>query len=307
MLSDSFQAQAALLLRILPYVAEETCFALKGGTAINFFIRDLPRLSVDIDLVYLPIADRDQSLAAIRAALGRIADRIRQSLRGSLVNDNASKDGTRIITHQGATQTKIEVTPVLRGTVYPVGVRSVSPAVQEKFGFAETQIVSFADLYAGKLVAALDRQHPRDLFDVRDLLANEGIDAALFRAFLVYIISHNRPAHEVIAPRLKDIGQIFEQEFVGMTVDPIALELLLESRRTVIAEIHARIDDTTRHFLRSFHQLQPDWNALGLTGIAELPAVRWKLLNLTRLRDEQPAKYRQTLAQLDQFLDSLPS
>jgi hypothetical protein len=59
MASEVFEAQVALLVRVLPHVATETCFALKGGTAINLFVRDLPRLSVDIDLVYLPIENRE--------------------------------------------------------------------------------------------------------------------------------------------------------------------------------------------------------------------------------------------------------
>ena len=69
---EIYRRQVALLIRILPLVAQEASFALKGGTAINLFVRDLPRLSVDIDLVYLPVADREMSLAAIRAGLARI-------------------------------------------------------------------------------------------------------------------------------------------------------------------------------------------------------------------------------------------
>jgi hypothetical protein len=57
-----FFRQAELLLRIIPLIDREASFALKGGTAINFFVRDLPRISVDIDLVYLPIGERDESL-----------------------------------------------------------------------------------------------------------------------------------------------------------------------------------------------------------------------------------------------------
>jgi predicted nucleotidyltransferase component of viral defense system len=153
MTSEVFEAQAALLVRALPYVAAKTCFALKGGTAINLFIRDLPRLSVDIDLVYLPIADREASLLGIRSALARIAQSIRKAIPGSAVTENATSDGTRIVVRHRSAQIKIEVTPVLRGTVHPVELRTVRPAAQERFGFAEIQVVSFADLYAGKLIA----------------------------------------------------------------------------------------------------------------------------------------------------------
>jgi predicted nucleotidyltransferase component of viral defense system len=180
MASEVFQAQVAFLVRALPSIATETCFALKGGTAINLFIRDLPRLSVDIDLVYLPIEDRETSLIGIRSALSRITQKIRRAIPDSVVTDSANADGTLVLVRQRNAQIKIEVTPVLRGTVHPVEVRTVRPIVEERFGFAEIQVVSFADLYAGKLVAAIDRQHPRDLFDVQYLLANEGIDKALY-------------------------------------------------------------------------------------------------------------------------------
>ena len=189
MASEVFEAQVALLVRVLPHVATETCFALKGGTAINLFVRDLPRLSVDIDLVYLPIENRETSLIGIRSALSRIAQKIHKAIPDSIVTDSANTDGTLVLVRQRSAQIKIEVTPVLRGTVHPTELRTVRPIVEDQFGFAEIQVVSFADLYAGKLVAALDRQHPRDLFDVKHLLANEGIDGPLYQTFLAYILS----------------------------------------------------------------------------------------------------------------------
>jgi hypothetical protein len=73
---DKYQRQVALLVRILPLVAEEKCFALKGGTAINLFYRDMPRLSVDIDLTYIPLAPRPAALKEIDTAMKRIAVRI---------------------------------------------------------------------------------------------------------------------------------------------------------------------------------------------------------------------------------------
>jgi len=77
--SDPYRRQAALLVGMLPYVAQEDCFALKGGTAINLFLRDMPRLSVDIDLTYLPIAPRRESLAEIDATMKRIAESARSA------------------------------------------------------------------------------------------------------------------------------------------------------------------------------------------------------------------------------------
>ena len=302
MASEVFEAQVALLVRVLPYVATETCFALKGGTAINLFVRDLPRLSVDIDLVYLPIEDREISLVGIRSALDRIAQKIRKAIPDSVVTDSANGDGTLVLVRQRNAQIKIEVTPVLRGTVHPVELKTVRPIIEERFGFAEIQVVSFADLYAGKLVAALDRQHPRDLFDVQYLLANEEIDKTLHQTFLAYILSHNRPAHELLQPRLKDITQAFKREFVGMTVNETSLDTLLATREELVLEIRSGLDETSKLFMRSFHTLKPDWELIGSPTIRNLPAIRWKLMNLERLQIENPEKYQTMLQQLDAAL-----
>jgi predicted nucleotidyltransferase component of viral defense system len=173
--SEAYRKQVALVMRVLPFIAEEDCFALKGGTAINFFIRNMPRLSVDIDLTYLPVAPRPESLAAIDAALKRIEGRIKEGIAGCHISESKTEGTVTKISVRTQVQTKIEVTPVIRGCVYEAEKRGVSAAVEDAFGFAEIQVVSLPDLYGGKIVAALDRQHPRDLFDVRDLLANEGI------------------------------------------------------------------------------------------------------------------------------------
>ncbi len=185
-IAESYRKQATLLIRTVPFVAPEKEFALKGGTAINLFVRDMPRLLVDIDLTYVPVADRATSLKAIDAGTKRIADAITNGMRGAQVNAGQPKGETcttKLTLRADDAQIKIEVTPVLRGCVYEPAVMRVSQ-VEEQFGFAEIPVVHFADLYAGKILAALDRQHPRDLFDVRDLLANEGIDETLRKAFM---------------------------------------------------------------------------------------------------------------------------
>ena len=82
-INEIYRAQVRLLLRLLPIVADEKCFALKGGTAINLFVRDLPRLSVDIDLIYLPMHGRREALVGIDAAMKRIEARILADLTGS--------------------------------------------------------------------------------------------------------------------------------------------------------------------------------------------------------------------------------
>ena len=98
MTAERYLDQVDLLMRVIPEIAPEADFALKGGTAINLFVRDLPRLSVDIDLVYLPVADRETSLAAVRDGLERIAQRLETRL-GFKVDRHLLSDGKRLLVH----------------------------------------------------------------------------------------------------------------------------------------------------------------------------------------------------------------
>ncbi len=299
-LNENYRRQVDLLLRTIPFIAKEKCFALKGGTAINLFVRDMPRLSVDIDLTYLPIFPRAKSLGAIDKAMQRIAGRVSGGIKGAHVAEGRH-DGaiTKLIVRDDGVQIKIEVTPVLRGSVYDAEVRAVSPAVEEMFGFAEMQVVSFADLYAGKIVAALDRQHPRDLFDVRDLLANEGINDELRTAFIVYLLSHARPMFEVLSARPKDIAREFAQNFEGMTAEPVELEDLLTGRTAIVESMVGQMPDQHRRFLISFEKGKPDWDLLGLPKIDKLPAVQWRQQNLDKITKNKRAEL---VAHLEQVL-----
>lgn len=298
--NENYRRQVELLLRTVPFIAREKCFALKGGTAINLFVRDIPRLSVDIDLTYLPVSPRPKALGAIGKAMQRIAGRVSRGIKGARVTEGLH-DGavTKLVVRDGGVQIKIEVTPVLRGAVYDAGVRGVSPAVEEIFGFAEMQVVSFADLYAGKIMAALDRQHPRDLFDVRDLMANEGIGDELRAAFIVYLLSHTRPMFEVLNARPKDIAREFAQNFEGMTVEPVALEELLTARTALVDAMAGHMPDAHRRFLISFEKGEPDWDLLGLPKIDKLPAVQWRLQNLDKITKNKRAEL---VAQLEKVL-----
>lgn len=298
--ADIYKRQVALLIRVLPMVTGEACFALKGGTAINLFVRDLPRLSVDIDLTYLPVAPRPESLADIDAAMKRIAGRIKATIPDAQITEAKTENAVvKLTVRSQGVQIKIEVTPVLRGCVFESKLVSVKPSVEEEFGFAEARTVSFEDLYAGKIVAALDRQHPRDLFDVRDLLTNEGITDALRQAFIVYLLSHDRPMSEVLAPTLKKIEDAFKHGFSGMTRDPVELADLLAARATLIKSIVGDMPADHRKFLISFERGEPDWDLLGLPNAADLPAVRWRQQNLDKL---SPNKRVILVARLEEVL-----
>lgn len=288
-------------MRALPIVAQEPCFALKGGTAINLFIRDMPRLSVDIDLAYLPVKPRHESLQEIDAALKNIAAKIEKGIPETKVRPSVLQGTDRAVKLVVSTrdaQIKIEVTPVLRGTVFPPKTRAVSEKVQSEFGFAEIVLVSFEDLYGGKLVAALDRQHPRDLYDVRLLLANEGLTRDLFRAFLVYLISHDRPMSEIISPRFRDISHEFEHGFAGMTIDAVSREELESTRKDLVERIQNAFTDDDRELLLSIKRGSPKWELLKIEGVEALPAVRWKLQNLEKLQEKKRAQLVEQLSKV---------
>lgn len=299
--ASPYYGQVRLLTRILPLVAVEKSFALKGGTAINLFIRDLPRLSVDIDLVYLPMDDRDAVLRNVAEALARIADAIIAAMPGTEIvrSFEHQADALRLFVAQGGDRIKIELSPVLRGSVFPQELREVSPAVEEQFGYVEMQLLSIPDLYAGKICAALDRQHPRDLFDVKLLFENEGLTEDLVRTFLVYLISHNRTMAELLQPTRKDIAGIYEGEFVRMSQIEVSLDELLAVRERLIADLNKALTEDQRKFLLSFKARRPDWNLLGIEGVDKLPAVRWKMYNLERMPRE---RYRQAYEKLERVL-----
>ncbi|MBI3068488.1 MAG: nucleotidyl transferase AbiEii/AbiGii toxin family protein [Betaproteobacteria bacterium] len=172
-----------------------------------------------------------------------------------------------------------------------------------RFGDVEALVLSFEDLFAGKIVAALDRQHPRDLFDVKLLLEREGLSERLLDAFVIYLASHDRPMAEVVEPREKDIRAVYEREFTQMTAEPIALDDLLDARRRLVIELRGGLQERHREFLRSVKRLAPDWSLLPVPHAAELPGIRWKLQNLEILRRNQPTRYKAALAKLEAVLD----
>ena len=298
--SNIYAAQVELLVGVLPYVAKEGMFALKGGTAINLFYRDLPRLSVDIDLTYLPVKDRAESLAEIDAGLDRIAEDIAANVSGTSATRISGGGGgdTRVLVRRGGVEVKVETSPVTRGVVNDPEILPVSEAVEDRFGFAEIQVVAFEDLFAGKLHAALDRQHPRDLYDVKLLYENEGFTDALFRTFLIYVASSGRPPHELLSPNLIELDQPYAREFEGMTSVPVPLEDLIETRAQLIDDVLAKLDERAKSFLLGLHDCDPDFDAIGHPDAAKLPAVRWKLINLEKLKSQNAPKHAEQREEL---------
>lgn len=306
MTAKAYEAQVELLVRVLPEVARTPRFALKGGTAINLFHSDLPRLSVDIDLTFLEIADRDASLARITEGLTEIQTniaRIDPELRVRRIAGGGDDD-TRLQVSADGAQIKIETSPVSRGALHEPVLMSVRDVVAERYGFAEILVVSEMDLFAGKIVAAMDRQHPRDLFDMREYMARGSISDILFDTFLIYACFSKRPLHEILSPNKPDIAPAFDREFAGMSSIEVTLDDLETTRIMLFAEVKARLTSERLAVLKGFLSGEPDFAPIGLERAAELPAIKWKLLNLKKLQKNNPAKHGDQIRLLHEILDT---
>lgn len=304
MIENIFFKQAELLLRIIPFIAKESVFALKGGTAINFFVRDLPRISVDIDLAYLPVGERVISLENINAALVRISRDIESRIPGTKVTSRKTRGSdllSGLFVQRQEVSVKIEPNLVLRGSVYPPASKVISPKAVELFEISvECPILAENELYAGKICAALDRQHPRDLFDIMMLLKYGSFSADSRKAFVVYLISHDRPMVELLNPGFVDIRPVFETEFQGMTLEEVTCEDLEKTREDLVSMIAGGLTVTEKQFIVSVKEGTPRWELIGVEGIENLPAVRWKLLNIGRM---SPSKHKRAVRKLRDCLE----
>jgi hypothetical protein len=294
-MTPSYLDSARLLTQVAPLVLADDTFALKGGTAINLFVRDMPRLSVDLDLVFVNYAlPRQDALVQINESMRRARTRI--SARGFEVRANSAGDNgeTKLFVRRGRTEVKIEANFVMRGTVHPIQPASLTRAARDALqSDLEIPVVSLEDMYGGKLVAAMDRQHPRDLFDVMQLFAHEGITPAIRRSFIVYLACHKRPVHEVLFPALRDIENDYNNNFQGMTAEKIPIEALIAARERMIRELHHGIDADERRFLMSLLAGTPEWSVLGIPHLEQLSGVRWKLHNLLQLQKSDARKFAQ--------------
>ncbi|MBO7827393.1 nucleotidyl transferase AbiEii/AbiGii toxin family protein [Burkholderia pseudomallei] len=299
---DKFFADTVrLLLHIAPDVFTNDLFAMKGGTAINLFVQNMPRLSVDIDVVYVPRQTlRDEALAAIQQELAAVEQRLApQGLRTRLIGSKNLSD-TKLLVENETSQVKIEVNTVFRGTVLSVERHALCARTTEQFATElELPVLAPNELYGGKLVAALDRQHPRDLFDVWQLYQSGGLTERMIECFVVYLAGHNRPIHEVLFGRDKNITRDYDSGFVGMTETPCSLDTLLEVRRHLRQDLPARLTPAHRQFLLGLARGEPDWSLLTVPHVAELPALRWKLANLDTFRQRRPAVFAQHIEELE--------
>lgn len=293
-MNESYLNAVRLLLDVAPVVFRNPLFALKGGTAINLFVRDLPRLSVDLDLV---IADhslsRDDALTAVSGALESIRDELVEEFGMSCeLGAMAQGPEVKLFVERNRTRIKVEVNHVFRGTILSTENRSLVEVAQDIFFTdIELPVLHPDELYGSKLVAAMDRQHPRDLFDVLGLYEKTGLTPEVVECFVCYLSGHNRPVHEVLFANEIDITLAFANEFEGMARESVSLDELLQVRRRLFTELPAALTNDQRAFLMGLVKCEPDWSRMKCPHLQDMPAIRWKLENLTRLKQSNPEKF----------------
>jgi hypothetical protein len=307
---DKYEKQ----VRLLPYILEcleyltprnEPYFAIKGGTALNFFIKELPRLSVDIDLTYCPISEREFALSEIRKGLQNLSERIKTRLLNAQCILYQNPEGDKLFVRHNGVSVKVEPNGIVRGTVFPTQILPLCVEAQKFFNTnINVRCLSEEDLYGSKICAALDRQHPRDLFDILPLMHSNELKDDIRLAFLVYVLSHPRPIAELLNPSFQSLEKIYQTEFQGMTKEPIRIEDLEQAREWLTKTIQNSLKLNERKFLLSFKSGDPDWQLIDWPKhIPQLPAVKWKLYNINQLR-KNPRKFGLAFAKLEKYLFS---
>ena len=296
---QAYKKQVGLLLDVLPEVAKEPCFALHGGTAINLFVRNMPRLSVDIDLTYIPTEDRQLALVNIAEALERVKRSIEMLIPNVRVL-HRQEVAKLLISSQGV-DIKLEVNLVGRGVIDTPNKMPLCDKAQNDYdAFCAIQVVPIGQLYGGKICAALDRQHPRDLFDIKFLLENEGFSEDIKKRFLFCLLCSDRPINEVIRPNFQDQRLAMANQFEGMSAEIFSYEDFEITREKLVQIIHAHLTQVDKNFLLSVKNLTPDWSVYDFE---KFPAVQWKMRNLQILKDKNSQKHREQYDALKEKLD----
>ncbi|TRZ82339.1 MAG: nucleotidyl transferase AbiEii/AbiGii toxin family protein [Sediminibacterium sp.] len=301
MSNNNYYKQVALLIKVIPEIALEPRFALHGGTAINLFDRDMPRLSVDIDLTYIPIEDRETSFTNISVALTNIKSSIEKRLEGSRVEHEVELHKL-LVSHNDA-MIKIEVSQIVRGILGAVTEKILCKKAQEKFDtFCSINVVPKGQLYGGKVCAAMDRQHPRDIFDVKQLLQREGFTQEIKEGFLFRLLSSDRSIKDVLFPNLQDQRLAMTNQFAGMSEEQFTYEEYEFVRETMVKTLQASITEADKLFILGFKDVIPDWS---IYNFEKYPSIKWKLQNLEKIKASNPAKHKELYTLLKSKLDSI--
>ena len=298
-MKDRYRKQVALLIRIMPSVYKIKEFAVHGGTAINLFHRNLLRYSVDIDVTYIPIENRQQSLASINQKLLEVKKNIEKTIPGVVVKHKP--DVWKLLCTLGDATVKIEVNATKRGIIGDVVELPLCEKARNEFSMGcKARTVSFSQLYGGKITAALSRQHPRDLFDCKYMELQSFDDVK--NGFMLCLLGSDKPIIESLQPNDIDQTEALENQFQGMTETPFGYEDYLESRTALLSLVNGGLTITDKEFLLSFEQGEPDWNKCCAGDLSQYPSVQWKLLNIGKLKESNPVKFEQGVNKLRRYL-----
>lgn len=292
-MNQTYVDTVRLLLLVAPHVFDSDRLGLKGGTALNLFVHDMPRLSVDIDVVFLDHwLPREAAIAAIGEELARIKGTLEKLGLTVAIPANQVGEEVKLVVSAGAAQVKVEVNQVFRGSVLTPESRNLVQAAEDLFTTSVAlPVLAVPELYGSKLVAAFDRQHPRDWFDVLHMRQRQQLTPDVLDCFVAYLAGHNRPVHEVLFPSIKPMRAVFESEFAGMTLEDMPFAQIDDARTTTLAELPKLLSGNQREFLLSLLRAQPRWDLMPFRQLPDLPALRWKLQNLEKLKSRNKSKF----------------
>lgn len=298
-MNETYKKQVALLIRIMPLVYKITDFGVHGGTAINLFVKNMPRYSVDVDLTFIPISNREESITAINNHLNTLKQQIEKAIPGVRVIHKSAVLKLQC-TFGGAT-VKIEVNGIKRGIIGEVEEKVICEKAQKEFKMScVARVVPFSLLYGGKIAAALGRQHPRDLFDYMYMEIESFADVK--NGLFFYLLGSDKPLIESLQPNLIDQKQSLENQFKGMSDVPFDYADFEAARTDLIEKINLNLTNIDKEFLFSFETGNPDWEKCCAGDLSSFPAIQWKLKNIRKLKEKNSSKFNEGIEKLRQFL-----
>lgn len=296
---DIYRSQVALLLRIVPFVSQISEFAIHGGTAINLFHSNMPRYSVDIDITYTPIEDRDTSLQNINRLLAELKSTLERHIPNIKIIHKPNV--WKLLCTLNMAMVKIEVNGTKRGIVGNTIMQPLCESAQNDFHTTCTaRTVSITQLYGGKLAAALSRQHPRDLFDFTRMpySFNEIRDGLMFA-----LLSSDKPVIESLNPNPIDQHSALEQQFIGMTEQPFTYTDYEKARLDLHNFVKEGLSTDDKRLLLSFESGEPDWSLTTMGDLSKYPSIQWKLLNIKNLQNTNASKFAKGIDGLSKVLN----
>ncbi len=220
-------------------------WVLKGGTALNLFLLDVPRLSVDIDLNYIGAVDRDtmmaerpkveQAVQAVCSREGMSITRVPTDHAGGkwrLRYDSAAGEGGNL---------EVDLNFMFRAPLWPVAPRDARVGTASA---TQIPVLDLHELASGKLAALLARQASRDLFDAHQLLGRSDLDQGKLRLGFVLYGAMNRKDWRTV--KVDDVG--YEKEELMNQLAPVVRSDFLAKRKgddwaqQMITECRSRLE-----------------------------------------------------------------